>query len=71
MDQLLTVNEAAEVLRYTPRSIWEGIRTGAIPSTRIARKVFVRASILDRIMAEGIPAGSLWKRPAKADESKA
>jgi excisionase family DNA binding protein len=38
---LITVKEAAALLRLKPYSMWEAIREGRIPHTRLGRRIYV------------------------------
>ena len=54
---VLTVEEAAKVLRLSRGSAYEGVRTGAIPSVRIGRTIRVPRhallALLDGASVEG------------------
>ena len=49
---VLTVDETAVILRLSRQSAYEGVRTGAIPSVKIGRRILVpRARLM--AMLEG------------------
>ena len=67
----LTVEEAARVLGIGRTLAYEGVRTGAIPSVRVGRRLLVPKAALARLLVEGVysagaPAepSSDGKRPA-------
>jgi excisionase family DNA binding protein len=39
--ELLTVREAASLLKVTPATMWDQIREGRIPHTRHGRRIYV------------------------------
>jgi excisionase family DNA binding protein len=43
----LAVGEAAEALGCNPRTIYDGVRAGTIPHSRVGRRVFIPAAWLD------------------------
>ena len=48
--QLLTVAEAAKVLRLTPATTYKLVRSGAVPATRVRGSIRIRAVELDRVL---------------------
>lgn len=46
MDSLLTVNEAAQVLRCDPRTVLELVRSGRLPALRLRRSYRIRRDAL-------------------------
>ncbi|MEX1253320.1 MAG: helix-turn-helix domain-containing protein [Dehalococcoidia bacterium] len=48
---VLTVEEAATLLRLSRGSAYEGVRTGAIPSIRVGRRVLIPKARLDALLA--------------------
>ena len=55
-EHLLRIAEAASRLALSERSVWTLLRTGALPLVRIGRATRVRASDIERLMREGLPA---------------
>jgi excisionase family DNA binding protein len=51
---VLTVSEAAKLLRLSRGSAYEGIRLGQIPSIRIGRRLLVPRRALEKLL-EGVP----------------
>jgi excisionase family DNA binding protein len=51
--KLLTVAEAAEVLRVKPSRLYALLRARTIPSVRIGRQVRVSSETLDAFIARG------------------
>ncbi len=51
--QVLTVSEAAQVLRIGRRQAYEAVRRGEIPSTRIGRSIRIPVSALRRQLFDG------------------
>lgn len=49
---VLTVQEAARLLRISRGAAYEAIRTGAIPSVRIGRTLRVPRQALNQMLAE-------------------
>lgn len=47
----ITVEEAARELNISRGLAYEGVRTGAIPSIRIGRRLVVPRAALDRLLA--------------------
>jgi len=52
---VLTVSEAAKLLRLSRGSAYEGIRLGQIPSIRIGRRILIPRAALLRLLDSGIP----------------
>lgn len=52
-DRLLRLDEAAALLRVTPRTVRRLIVAGALPRVRIGRAARVRLSDMRRLIAEG------------------
>lgn len=49
--KILTVEEAGRELGISRGLAYEGVRTGAIPSVRIGRRLLVPRAALDRLLA--------------------
>ena len=49
---LMNVAEVAEYLRTTPKGVYCMIARGALPVTRIGRRVLVRRDVLERALDE-------------------
>lgn len=47
----MTVEEAARELNISRGLAYDGVRTGAIPSIRVGRRVLVPRAALDRLLA--------------------
>lgn len=54
---LLTPTEAADVLRWSERSLWEATRNGHIPSVRLGRSVRYSLESLREWVRAGCPLG--------------
>ena len=50
MEKLLTVEEAAELLRITPRTLKEWCRRGKVPCVKVGREWRLKASELEAWM---------------------
>lgn len=46
-EQLLTVNEVAELLRVSSMTVYRLVRRGELPAVRVGRNYRVRSSALD------------------------
>lgn len=51
---LVTVNDAAQRLAISPRSVWKLIAAGSLAVVRIGRSTRVRLADLERFAAEGV-----------------
>lgn len=51
-----TVEEAADLLGISRPSGYEGVRTGAIPSVRIGRRILVPRAALEQLLATAVAA---------------
>jgi excisionase family DNA binding protein len=49
---LMNVAEVAEYLRTTPKGVYCMIARGALPATRVGRRVLVRRDVLERALDE-------------------
>ncbi len=54
----LTVAEVAEMLRLNQQTVRNWIDQGSLPALRVGRRVRIKRSDLDRVLAEGYSAGS-------------
>lgn len=52
-DRVYTVDEAAKVLRISPRSYYAGLSRGELPGVRIGRVIRVSGSQLARLLEVG------------------
>lgn len=52
-----TVQEAAEVLRVDPATIYRAIRADAFPAVRVRSRYVVPAHAVDRMVAEAVESG--------------
>jgi len=57
-DPFLTVAEVAGILRLNQQTIRNWIDAGSLPAVRVGRRVRIRRSDLDRVLAEGGTAGT-------------
>jgi excisionase family DNA binding protein len=57
-DSFLTVAEVAEMLRLNQQTVRNWIDQGSLPALRVGRRVRIRRSDLERILAEGYTAGT-------------
>ena len=54
MSRLLTVREAAELLKLGPRCLYEKIRSGALPAVTLGRTRRIRAEDLQDFIARNL-----------------
>ena len=47
---VLTVDEVAKLLRISRASAYEGVKTGAIPSVRVNRRILIPAAQIARML---------------------
>ena len=70
-DTFLTVAEVAELLKLNQQTVRNWIDQGSLPAVRVGRRVRIRRSDLERILAEGAtnapPASSLPESPSAED----
>lgn len=59
LPDVLTVREAAELLRLGTNSVYEAARRGELPSVRIGRRLLVPKAGLLRLLDGGPPASRL------------
>lgn len=57
-DEFLTVAEVAEVLKLNQQTVRNWIDQGALPAVRVGRRVRIKRSDFDRVLAEGYSAPS-------------
>lgn len=55
LPELLTVEEAAELLLLNQQTIYNWIDSGKLPAFRIGRLVRIKRSVLDQVVASGLP----------------
>jgi len=53
---VLTVEEAAAVLRISRQSAYQAARSGELPTVRIGRRMLVPRAALERMLAPDAPA---------------
>jgi excisionase family DNA binding protein len=51
---LLSINEAADLIRISPHTVRAYVRSGLIAFTKIGTRVLIPAAEISRIAAEGI-----------------
>lgn len=61
---VLTVEEAAELLRISRGSAYEAVRTGEIPSIRIGRRIIISRQLLLDSITRMSPDGPRDIRPS-------
>jgi excisionase family DNA binding protein len=66
---VLTVEETAKVMRLSRGSTYEAVRTGAIPSVRIGRRVLIPRAALLALLGES-PADEHAGREQHADDQR-
>jgi excisionase family DNA binding protein len=66
-DSYLTVAEVAEVLKLNQQTVRNWIDQGSLPALRVGRRVRIKRSDFDRILAESYSGGGV--RPAPAGPS--
>ena len=59
---VLSVQEAAEVLRLSRNSCYEAIRRGEIPSLRIGKRILIPRVALEKMLQEPNTTGSAVPR---------
>jgi excisionase family DNA binding protein len=57
-DPFLTVAEVAEMLKLNQQTVRNWIDQGSLPAFRVGRRVRIRRSDLERVLAEGYQAGT-------------
>jgi excisionase family DNA binding protein len=66
-DSFLTVAEVADVLKLNQQTVRNWIDQGTLPALRVGRRVRIRRSDFERILADGYSGGA--PRPAPAGPS--
>src|SRR5437660_12624639 len=56
-DSFLTVAEVAETLKLNQQTVRNWIDQGSLPALRVGRRVRIRRSDFERVLAEGLKAG--------------
>ena len=69
-DEYLTVKEIAERLKLNPQTLRNWIDAGSLPAVRIGRRVRVRRTDLDRILAQGT-SGAVEPQPSTVAAAEA
>ncbi len=70
-ESFLTVAEVAEILRLNPQTVRNWIDAGTLPATRVGRRVRIKQSDLDLIVARGYrgaPPASVSTEGLSADD---
>ncbi len=57
-DSFLTVAEVAEMLKLNQQTVRNWIDQGSLPALRVGRRVRIRRSDFDRVLADGYNAGT-------------
>ncbi len=57
-EPFLTVSEVAELLKLNQQTVRNWIDQGTLPAVRVGRRVRIRRSDLDRLLAEGYQGGT-------------
>jgi excisionase family DNA binding protein len=57
-DAFLTVAEVAETLKLNQQTVRNWIEQGSLPAIRVGRRVRIRRSDFERLLAEGYSAGA-------------
>jgi excisionase family DNA binding protein len=63
-DSFLTVAEVAEVLKINQQTVRNWIDQGSLPALRVGRRVRIRRSDFERILAESYSGGTTTARAA-------
>jgi excisionase family DNA binding protein len=63
-ESYLTVAEVAEVLKLNQQTVRNWIDQGSLPALRVGRRVRIKRSDFERVLAEGYSAGTGSTRPA-------
>lgn len=63
-DSFLTVAEVAEVLKLNQQTVRNWIDQGSLPALRVGRRVRIRRSDFNRILAESYSGRTTTARPA-------
>src|SRR5947209_11307820 len=73
-DSLLTVAEVAEVLKLNQQTVRNWIDQGSLPALRVGRRVRIRRSDFERLLAEGLDdggrAGAAASSPAEGPSAE-
>lgn len=54
-DQGLSLKEAARQLGVSDRAVYVWIRDGRLPAVKLGTRWIIRASVVDRLLREGLP----------------
>ena len=67
MDQLVTVDDAAQMLSCTKAAIKKWLSEGRLPRVKVGRLTRIRVSDIADVMTHGLPErGARTRRPARA-----
>src|SRR5438105_3944901 len=66
-DPFLTVAEVAAMLKLNQQTVRNWIDQGSLPALRVGRRVRIRRSDLERVLAEGSTAAARQKGPSAED----
>jgi len=61
-DSFLTVAEVADILKLNQQTVRNWIEQGSLPALRVGRRVRIKRSDLERVLAEGYSAGTTSAR---------
>jgi excisionase family DNA binding protein len=70
-ESFLTVAEVAEMLKLNQQTVRNWIDQGSLPALRVGRRVRIRRSDLDRVLAESYSGGGGGAAAASAEPSPA
>jgi excisionase family DNA binding protein len=69
-DTFLTVAEVAGILKLNQQTVRNWIDQGSLPALRVGRRVRIRRSDFERILAEGYTGGSIEPGATKAGSER-
>jgi excisionase family DNA binding protein len=67
-DSFLTVAEVAETLKLNQQTVRNWIDQGSLPALRVGRRVRIRRSDFERLLAESYTAGAVGTSPGPSAE---
>jgi excisionase family DNA binding protein len=68
--KLLTVDEAAEIVRLRPMTLWGLLNGGKLLRTKVGGKTFIRESELQKLIVD-LPLGKTGRRKSKIGGKRA